>query len=289
MTTLEDKILGVKKHYYCSSSESDGEDSDGHSSKGSKENINETPEETLSTPEISKWGGVSKNTGPKGVIRDWQRYKQLETEKRQEEALERIELAKKLCLTCTSDTVNETTTNNDDDLSELLSDEFLNEFRKKRMEEMLVSRSLPTFGEVYFLANGNDFLDAIDNENKSVTIIVHIYDNNLAACKIMNSCLDTLCKQYSNVKFCKIIGSSAGMSHRFNVDGVPALLVYKEGQIIGNFVRVTDELGDEFYEGDVENFLVEHGILLDRFCVPDIIKQNQPDDDNGEGSDWSIE
>ncbi|KAK9502799.1 hypothetical protein O3M35_011504 [Rhynocoris fuscipes] len=260
MTTLEDKILGVKKHYYCSSSESDGEDSDGHSSKG----------------KISKWGGVSKNTGPKGVIRDWQRYKQLETEKRQEEALERIELAKKLCLTCTSDT-------------ELLSDEFLNEFRKKRMEEMLVSRSLPTFGEVYFLANGNDFLDAIDNENKSVTIIVHIYDNNLAACKIMNSCLDTLCKQYSNVKFCKIIGSSAGMSHRFNVDGVPALLVYKEGQIIGNFVRVTDELGDEFYEGDVENFLVEHGILLDRFCVPDIIKQNQPDDDNGEGSDWSIE
>ena len=28
------------------------------------------------------WDGSSANTGPKGVIKDWQRYKQLETEKR---------------------------------------------------------------------------------------------------------------------------------------------------------------------------------------------------------------
>lgn len=77
---------------------------------------------------------------------------------------------------------------------------------------------------------------------------------------------------------------------RFKVDGVPALLVYKEGQIIGNFVRITDELGDEFYEGDVENFLVEHGILLDRFCVPEIIRQGRQHEENDDGgSDWSLE
>uniref|UniRef100_A0A224XH67 Putative conserved phosducin-like protein n=1 Tax=Panstrongylus lignarius TaxID=156445 RepID=A0A224XH67_9HEMI len=287
MTTLEDKILGEKKHYYCSSSESEGEeDSDDGSTKECKENsLNEMP---LPSPERSNWGGVSKNTGPKGVISDWQRYKQLESEKRQEEELERIELAKKLCLTCAPDSDHQP--RNDDDLSDLLSDDFLDDYRKKRMEEMLISRTLPNFGEVYSLANGNEFLDAIDNENKAVTVIIHIYESSIPACKVMNQCLNALCKQYSNVKFCKIVGSSAGMSHRFKVDGVPALLVYKEGQIIGNFVRVTDDLGNEFYEGDVENFLVEHGILLDRFCIPEIIRQGcRGGDNDGGGSDWSLE
>ena len=41
-------------------------------------------------------------TGPKGVITDWRRFKQLETEKRLENERERLQLAKKLTLTCRS-------------------------------------------------------------------------------------------------------------------------------------------------------------------------------------------
>ena len=41
-------------------------------------------------------------TGPKGVIKDWQRYKQLEAEKRASQSLEKMQLAKKLTLTCRS-------------------------------------------------------------------------------------------------------------------------------------------------------------------------------------------
>jgi len=39
--------------------------------------------------------------------------------------------------------------------------------------------------------------------------------------------------------------------------GVPALLVYKDGNLIGNFVQLKEEFGTEFYPGDVENFLIE--------------------------------
>ena len=41
-------------------------------------------------------------TGPKGVIKDWQRYKQLEAEKRAAQSLEKMQLAKKLTMTCRS-------------------------------------------------------------------------------------------------------------------------------------------------------------------------------------------
>ncbi|KAJ8942928.1 hypothetical protein NQ318_003812 [Aromia moschata] len=78
MSTLEDKILGEKLHNYCSSSEeSENENSD------SEESIKQKAptEEEYSAPEINKWEGTSSNTGPKGVIKDWQRYKQLRNRK----------------------------------------------------------------------------------------------------------------------------------------------------------------------------------------------------------------
>src|SRR3989442_296736 len=81
MTTLDDKLLGEKTQNYCSSSEDEREeDSSGspvHASassplsnglSGSKIDINDT----------GRWKGYSQNTGPKGVIRDWQLFKEHE-------------------------------------------------------------------------------------------------------------------------------------------------------------------------------------------------------------------
>ena len=40
-------------------------------------------------------------------------------------------------------------------------------------------------------------------------------------------------------------------------NGLPAVLVYRKGELLGNLLRVTDHLGQEFTEGDVEGFLQE--------------------------------
>uniref|UniRef100_A0A0A9VZ40 Phosducin-like protein n=1 Tax=Lygus hesperus TaxID=30085 RepID=A0A0A9VZ40_LYGHE len=292
MATLEDKILGEKKHYYCSSDEEDGDDyvSDNGSEKGGNGGGLEA---TAATPmNAGKWEGSSKNTGPKGVIKDWQRFKQLEIEKRQEQEMERLELSKKLCLTMTNTEAQPAKPQpqeEDPDLEALMNDEqFLEEFRKQRMEEMMLASRLPKYGHVFHLNTGEEFLKAIDDEDKSTTVIVHIYEENVKPCKMMNQSLAQLAKQYPNVKFCRMVGSSAGMSHSFKIDGIPALIVYKEGNVIGNFVRITDELGEEFYDGDVENFLIENGIIFDRFCVPDIVQAGTGEDDDA-GSDWSLE
>ena len=90
MATLDDKILGEKTHYYCSSSEDEGEDD--------KEQGESTPSAQNAPTE-----GVATNTGPKGVIKDWQRYKQLKTEEREEQEAEKLALAKRLALTCRTD------------------------------------------------------------------------------------------------------------------------------------------------------------------------------------------
>merc|ERR1712029_1017698 len=93
MATLDDKLLGEKLHYYCSSSEDEaGSDDENDTNSGSSATF------IPSQP----WDGSSANTGPKGVLKDWQRYKQLEAEMREEAEIEKLDLAKKLALTCRS-------------------------------------------------------------------------------------------------------------------------------------------------------------------------------------------
>jgi len=78
MATLDDKLLGEKLHYYCSSSEE--EDNNDDDDKKTSKNA-ETSESSAAQPPTNE----GPNTGPKGVIEDWRRYKQLETEKRAEQ------------------------------------------------------------------------------------------------------------------------------------------------------------------------------------------------------------
>lgn len=293
MATLEDKLLGEKTHYYCSSSsgESDDEEKSGDEEAGASSLRSAEPAQL---PEPSAWEGTATNTGPKGVIKDWQRFKQLEAEKSATKDRERLALFKKLSLTCRSaldeekDKQAAAAKNNEEELDMLEDDGFLLQYMQQRMSEMLSHAStLPKFGKLIHIEDGQQFLDEIDKEHKAVTVVVHIYEDNATACDAMNGCLTCLSREYSQVKFCKLNCSVAGVSNKFKISGVPALLVYKAGQLVGNFVRLTDEFGDDFFAGDVESFLTQHGMLPDKSCVPQIIKSSQLQDDDD--SDVSLE
>ncbi|XP_064487148.1 phosducin-like protein [Ornithodoros turicata] len=292
MATLEDRILGEKLQYYCSSSESEDESS----GKGKEDPEDKRPSSLRSSrsparPEIREWEGSSVNTGPKGVLKDWQRFKQLENEKREQQERERLQLIKKLSLTCKSDrdAEREKEEDVDKDLQEVLEDDFLKEYMRKRMEEMMTKTiAKPKFGKLLRLKDGQEFLDAVDKEKKGVTVITHIYADGIQGCEAMNGCLQCLAEEYPQVKFCVVEASSAGMSRHFERSGVPALLVYKDGSLIGNFVRLTDEFGEDFFAVDVESFLIEHGFLPDPSLVPSLaISQAAPDNDDD--SDFGVD
>ena len=82
MATLDDKLLGEKLHYYCSSSEDEGEGSEDEAGAGARSRGPQQVPASSSQGQGQAWDGSSANTGPKGVLKDWQRYKQLETEMR---------------------------------------------------------------------------------------------------------------------------------------------------------------------------------------------------------------
>lgn len=296
--SLDDKLLGEKAHYYCSSSEDEGDDHN-DSDKDEEGPKQQAGAAEVEPPSMGPYSGRCTNTGPKGVVKDWREFKRLETEKRQEQERERQALAKKLTLTCRSYLSDEKEEKEDEKFLEELGDiddEFMTEYRLRRIEEMRKAlQNIPQFGQVVALTSDN-FLSEIDKEKPQVTIVVHIYDKKVEACEAMNGCLLCLAKEYPTVKFCKMSAADARMSAHFTANGVPALLIYKKGELIGNFLRLSREFGDDFYATDVESFLDEHGFLPSKLGLP-VIRDKQtgemraalPRDEEDSGSDFDID
>ncbi|XP_012695328.2 phosducin-like protein isoform X2 [Clupea harengus] len=279
MTTLDDKLLGEKLQYYCSSSED--EDSDHDEDEEGPKTIRD---QAVLEPEVEySADGTAVNTGPKGVINDWRKFKKLETEQRREQKREMEKLIKKLSLTCRSHLDDEkdkekqknvqdkirgklVAKDADEELDED-DEEFLEQYRQQRMAQMrLALGGGRQFAQVVELSSGEEFLAAVDEEGRGTLVIIHIYEPEVLACQAMEGCMMCLAQQYPLVKFCRVLGSDIGTSAQFRASALPALLLYRGGELVGNLVRISDQLGNDFYATDVEGLLQEYGLLPDKYA-----------------------
>ncbi|XP_062920134.1 phosducin b [Mobula hypostoma] len=213
------------------------------------------------------------NTGPKGVINDWRKFK-LESEDH-EISSDKKQLLRQLSSPYHSfskedkDTRKKFTRKMSVQEYEMIQDEedeaCLRRYRKQCMQEMHQQLSFgPQFGMLYELESGEQFLEVIEKELKKTTVMVNVYEDRVKGCESLINCLTCLALEYPLVKFCKIKASNTGTSNRFSDNILPALLVYKAGELIGNFLHITEQLGEEFFAVDVETFLNEYGLLPER-------------------------
>lgn len=145
----------------------------------------------------------------------------------------------------------------------------LRKYRKQCMQEMHERLSFgPKFEGVYELESGEAFLEVIEKEHRLTVVVVHIYKDGVQGCDALNNCLDCLAGEYTSVKFCRINAASTGADERFSDDVLPALLVYKAGELLGNFLAITQNFNEEFFATDVEAFLNEYGLLPEKELNP---------------------
>ena len=86
-------------------------------------------------------------------------------------------------------------------MENLLDDDYLREFMERRMREMMVAKQPnKRFGFLADLSGGEEFLDAIDKEDKAVTVVVFIYEDGTAGCEPMHKALRTVSKDYPATK-----------------------------------------------------------------------------------------
>ncbi|KAI5717962.1 phosducin-like protein [Diaphorina citri] len=282
MASLEEKILGERRENYCSSSEeSEHEDSDAEEACSGVQKLEQAPE----PPPVKEWNGTASNTGPKGVLKDWEQFKQYECQMRRDKELQRLAQIQKLALTCQSSEEARKEAEMEAELKELEDDGFLLEYQKEKMKQMydrLVNGGQgerKVFGSLINITSSEQFLSEIDSEPRHITVIAHLSSPSLPACRALNSSLAELSRSHTNVKFVSVPLGCVGdhFSATFKTSGLPAMLAYRGGEVVGNFVRLGEELGEGYFVEDVEAFLVEAG-LLRAGGLPGILRPTVDDD-----------
>ncbi|KAG9351116.1 hypothetical protein JZ751_025006 [Albula glossodonta] len=213
------------------------------------------------------------HTGPKGVINDWRKFK-LESEDQESLPPSKRELLRQMSSPHKPKEEGRERTNRKMSAQEyeLIKEEdekCLRKYRKQCMQEMHERLSFgPKFEGVHELESGEAFLEVIEKEHRLTVVVVHIYEDEVKGCEALNNCFTCLAAEYPTVKFCKIKASSTGAGDRFSDDVLPTILVYKAGELLGNFLCATQHLNEEFFAVDVEAFLNEYGLLPEKDFNP---------------------
>jgi len=205
------------------------------------------------------------NTGPKGVIADYNEWRErVILENREKAARQFAELEKK-ALRSKYEKVEKPTEEEEDDLDDS-DDDFFANWRRKQAEQLI--NSIPVFGELREISV-NEFVSSVDNEHAQVPVVIHLYENEVYACVLLNEYLRRLAPQHPRVKFLKIVASHAQKTWQRNA--LPTLLVYRGGELVHNLVRVTDQFptAEAFTPSDVEDLLARKGILLKKATTED--------------------
>ncbi|KAI8329651.1 thioredoxin-like protein [Chlamydoabsidia padenii] len=120
-----------------------------------------------------------------------------------------------------------------DELEDEQDDRILLEYRQKRMQEMQAAAANNKFGQVTHISKP-DFIKEVTEASKEYHVVVHLYQNYIPACKLMNQCLDQLANQFKATKFVKIIADQCVPNYPDR--NVPTLLIYGDGDIKANLV-----------------------------------------------------
>uniref|UniRef100_A0A7E4UPZ9 Phosducin domain-containing protein n=1 Tax=Panagrellus redivivus TaxID=6233 RepID=A0A7E4UPZ9_PANRE len=236
MSTLDEKFLDGPTVGYCS-------DSDEEAPSASVPAENEYPG---SRPQ-------SAQTGPKGVLNDYKRHgEELRQKKLERDAWLRKE-AQRMTVKPNRNTDNKA---NDDDDSD--DESALEKIRRQRMNMMRDMRR----GRIMEVPDKHDFVRIVDSSVPDEVVFMHIYRDGLEGCQFLNDALLVLAGRIEKAKFYKVKATLLETSKSFEENALPTLQVYVNGDLTGNFVRITDDLSEDFGCDDLIQFLGRHEIAL---------------------------
>ncbi|CAG8600805.1 11951_t:CDS:2 [Diversispora eburnea] len=183
-----------------------------------------------------------RQTGPKGVLADHAYHKRQMQQQKAKSITTYNEHMLSKALT--------TTTFREDEIIKAQEEELFKDLENIRNKK----KRFGTLREI----SSNQYVKAIDNELPNVSVIVHLYENSNPQCRLLNECLTQLAKKFVYAKFIRILAHDL----EFDPIGLPALLVYKNGDLIANLVKITDEIGENNFDFKiVENVLIRYGVL----------------------------
>lgn len=156
-------------------------------------------------------------------------------------------------------------------------DEVLRAYKEKRLKEMREFASKPHFGKVYELSK-QDFIQEVTNAPKEVYVVLHLYQNYIMDCKVLDKIFEDLARKFVLVKFMRIRATSC-------VEGipdsnVPGVIIYHNNELMKQFLPCTYYFGGE---GHISAKKVEWILASLKVLKTDIEEDPFEDEEDDEG------
>ncbi|PIC35068.1 hypothetical protein B9Z55_014537 [Caenorhabditis nigoni] len=223
---LESRLLDGKPAGYCSSSE------------GEEDDFKVVNDEDEHQANVMRRMGPSSSTGAKGVLNEFKAFQEqtkLAYESRNQKL---IEQARKGMMVGTKEEREKAQKNDEDDEDFEMTLEGLKAKRLREMRKIAANR-------VIEMTDKNQYSDAVSGSS-AYLLCVLIYEPDSDECEYLTRILKILAADYPKTKFVRATSTLLGMSLAFKTSGVPCLQFYLNENLIGNFVKVSSILGNDY-------------------------------------------
>ncbi|XP_004627575.1 phosducin-like protein 2 isoform X1 [Octodon degus] len=131
-------------------------------------------------------------------------------------------------------------------------------YREKRLQEWKALKKKQKFGELREIS-GNQYVNEVTNAEKDVWVIIHLYRSSIPMCLLVNQHLSLLARKFPATKFVKAIVDSCIQHYHDNC--LPTIFIYKNAQIEGKFIGITECGGINLKLEELEQKLAEVGAI----------------------------
>eukprot|EP00002_Diphylleia_rotans_P036369 TRINITY_DN79_c0_g3_i1.p2 TRINITY_DN79_c0_g3~~TRINITY_DN79_c0_g3_i1.p2 ORF type:complete len:227 (-),score=71.15 TRINITY_DN79_c0_g3_i1:204-884(-) len=149
-----------------------------------------------------------------------------------------------------------------DELDELEDDfeddRILEEYRRRRLDELKATQEKNKFGEVRQISEP-EFKREVSEAGQDISVVLHLFQSYVPECKLLNSILGSLATKFKATKFLKI--TSTECIHGYPDKNLPTILIYRNGQISKQIIGLESMGGQSTREIDVEYALGQAGAI----------------------------
>jgi thiol-disulfide isomerase/thioredoxin len=109
-----------------------------------------------------------------------------------------------------------------------IDEDIYQKYRKQRLKELQEAAKRPKYAQVIEISK-TQFISEVSEAPKEVFVIVHLYQDYIVHCKLIDEAFSVLCQKFFNHKFVKI--QATRCIENFRDSDTPAVLVYLNGEV----------------------------------------------------------
>ncbi|KAJ3001747.1 hypothetical protein HKX48_002724 [Thoreauomyces humboldtii] len=167
-----------------------------------------------------------------------------------------------------------------DELEDEEDDRVLESYRRQRMAEMNAASKLEKYGSVTQIQK-IDYTVEVTEASKDTWVVVHLFQDGVPACKLLNAILDRVAARYRATKFLRIVATQCIPDYPDR--NTPTLLVYGEGDLKRNLVGIENLGGKSTTVDHIEKMLKMIGAISDSPLTAGREDRDSGDDDDRGG------